>query len=325
MAVDNTTRLTLTELLNRKAPDGNLAVIANVLEESNPIIQEMPMFEANNTTVHEMTRSLSLPSGTWRRLNQGVSKERAETVKVSESIGMLESYSEVDKDLVAMSPNSGEFRMGEARMFLEGLSQTAATAIIYGNSGTDPEQIMGLAPRMASLDADGLVIGQGGTGSDTTSIYVVQWGEGRAFGIYPKGSPAAGLQHRDLGEVTLLDSSSNPYQGYRDHFKWNFGLAVKDTRCIARLANIESSGTSNTFDEDNLITLLNRMPNDGEGAVIYVNAAIKTQMQIKLKDKANVNYTEDGGNGLSGRPLLRFQGIPIRKVEAIVNTETAIS
>ena len=52
-----------------------------------------------------------------------------------------------------------------------------------------------------------------------------------------------------------------------------------------------------------------------------------TQMQIRLKDKNNVNYTMDSGDGLSGMPLMRFQGIPIRKIdrEILLNTEAAIS
>jgi hypothetical protein len=101
---------------------------------------------------------------------------------------------------------------------------------------------------------------------------------------------------------------------------------VRDQRSIGRLANIESAGASNTFDEDNLIKLLNNM-NIGDGTRIYCNETILTQMQIRLKDKNNVNYTQDNGDGLSGMPPMRFQGIPIRKIdrEILLNTEAAIS
>ena len=318
-----TSQLTLIELAKRRDPDYSMAVIAEVLNRDNPIIQDAPFMEANQATSHKMTRRLSLPSGTWRRLNQGVAATASQTITVVEPIGMLEAYSTPDKALVDMSPDPKAFRMSEAVAFIEGMGQTMASTVFYGNNGTDPEQFDGLAPRMGSIDADGLVIDEGGTGSDVTSIYVVQWGWDKVFMIYPKGHPDAGVQHRDLGEDTVNDADGNPYQAYRDHFQFYTGLAVKDSRCIARLANIESSGSTNTFDEDNLITLLNRMPMSGAGATIYVNATIKTQMEIKLKDKANVNFTTD--NGLGGVPMLRFRGLPVKKCDAILNTETAIS
>jgi hypothetical protein len=214
--------------------------------------------------------------------------------------------------------------MDEATGFLEGLSQTFATTFFYGNANTDPEQFSGLATRMSSLSATTNVIGSSGTGSDLTSVFGVQWNARYVHLIYPKGS-AVGLMHEDLGLDTVEDSDGNKFRAYVDHFQWKTGLSVRDPRSIFRLANIESTGSSNIFDEDNLITLINRMPMSARGLVMYVNATLKTQMQIALKDKTNVNYTADSGDGLSGMPLLRFQGHPIRKSDAITITEAALT
>src|SRR5512139_2955530 len=106
------------------------------------------------------------------------------------------------------------------------------------------------------------------------------------------------------------------WQVYRDHFKVDVGLSVRDERCIARYCNIERSGTTGIFDDDEVIRLMNRMPDAGSGAVLYVNADIKSQMEIALKDKTNVNFTLD--NGLGGVPVLRFRGCPVRKVDQIL-------
>ncbi len=316
--------LTMIDIAKRKDPDGTFATIAEILNKNNPIVQDMPLLMANDTWNHKMVRRSSLPIGSWRRINAGVAKERSDTTEVLESIGMLESYSEIDKALIDSAPNGKQARMDEASPFLEGMSQTLAETFFYGDHDLDPEKFDGLSKRMGSLDADNLVIGQGGTGDDNTSIYVVIWGRAQVFGIYPKGTDGANIvKHDDLGEVTLQDANGNNFQGYRDHFFTKVGLAVKDPRCIGRLANIEPSGTTNTFDENNLITMLNRMPGDGAGAVIYVNDTIKTQMEIALKAMANVNFSTD--NGLGGVPVLRFRGIPVKKCEAILNTETTIS
>ena len=316
--------LTLSELAHRKDPNGNLATVAEVLTEDNEILLDAVNVEANDTFAHKIVRRSSLPSGSWRKLNAGVADEASQTMEVVEGIGMLESFAQADIDLVMSAPNPMQFRMTEAASFIEGMSQTFATTFFYGNSNTDPEQFTGLAPRMDSLAATQNVIGEGGSGSDVTSVYIVQWNPRYVYLIYPKGS-SVGLLHQDLGIETVNDTDGNKYRAYIDRFQWKTVLAVSDPRSIARLANIESAGASNLFDEDNLITLLGRFPMSGRGCVIYANSTVKTQMQIAIKDKTNVNYTADGGDGLSGMPLLRFQGFVVRKSDAIINTETDVS
>lgn len=317
-------RLTLSELAHRKDPSGNLSTIAEVLTEDNEILMDAIFLESNDTFSHKIVRRSSLPAGSWRALNAGVSDEASQTIEVTEGIGMLESFSQADVDLVKAAPNPQQFRMDEATSFLEGMSQTLATTFFYGNANTAPEQFSGLGTRMSSLSAATNVIGSSGTGSDLCSIFGVQWGRRRVHLIYPKGS-TAGLMHEDLGIETVLDGSGNKYRAYIDHFQMKCGLAVHDPRSIFRLANIESTGVSNIFDEDNLIKLINRMPANASGLVMYVNSTIKSQMQIALKDKTNVNYTADSGDGLSGMPLLRFQGHPIRKSDALTITEAALT
>lgn len=318
-------QLTLLELAKRTDPQGDSAQIVEVLEKENEILLDAVWLEANDVWSHKTTRRISNPSGSWRQLNAGVAAEASRTQEVTEGVGMLESYAENDKALVDSAPNPDSFRNSENVSFIEGMSQTLASTVIYGNAVTDSNKFDGFATRMGTLDAAHNVIGQGGTGSDTTSIFIVNWGTNRVHMIYPKGHKSVGVEHRDLGEDTKTDSNGNMWQIYRDWFGVKCGLVVRDDRCIARLANIESAGTTNIFDEDNLIKLLNRMPGSGRGASLYVNDTIQSQMEIKLKDKTNVNYSPGRGEGLAGEPIVRFRGCPVRKVDAILITETAIS
>lgn len=322
MATITANTATLLSLANQMGADGSLLTVAEVLNKTNPMIQDAPVDQSNETFSHKGVRRLSLPAGTWRKLNSGVANENTDTIPFTETIGMLETYSEVDKKLVDAAPNPMAYRDQRAKAFLEGLSQTLATALIYGNAFIDPEKITGLAPRMDSL-ATGHVIGCSGTGNDTTSIYIVQWGLGKVYLVYPKGSNSVGINHTDMGEVTLFDAAGNKYQGYRDHFEVNLGLVVEDERCIKRVANIETTGTTNIFDEDKLIEALNELPYNGEGAYIYVNKTIHTQMQIIAKDKTNITWAPS--EVLSGQKIMNFMGHPVKRCDAILNTETAIS
>ena len=314
-------QLTLLELAKRTDPKGNMAIIAEVLQRDNEILQDAPWIEANDTFGHKIVQRMTLPSGSWRKLNAGVAAEASQTRELTETIGMLETYSEADKDLVIAAADPRAFRNSEALAFLEGLSQTLATTFIYGNAGADPEKFTGLAPRLDVL-AQTNVLGAGGSGGDTTSMFVVPWGEDKVFFTYPKGSKSNGVNHTDLGEVTKVDSSGYMWQVYRDHFQVKCGLVVKDERCIARIANCETSGTTNIFDEDLLITALNKMPMSGRGAIVYVNATLKTYIEIIAKDKSNVFYTAKDAFGVE-QTMVR--GCPIHKVDAILDTETVVA
>ena len=165
---------TLVEMAKRLDPGGNTIAIANVLAERNDLLKDAVWQPSNDIWAHKTTRAIKLPSGTWRQINGGVSVESAKTEVVFERIGMLETYSEVDVELIKNAPNPTEARMEEASLFLEGLSQTLNKALIYGataGSASDTSEMPeSLARRMSAIDSDGNVLSAGGSGSDVTSI-----------------------------------------------------------------------------------------------------------------------------------------------------------
>jgi len=322
MTTLTTNGLRLDEVAIRKAPDGSMNAIVDALMEENQIIEDAIWREANDTFSNKGTRWVKEPSGAFRKLNKGSTFEKGETVAITDTIGILESWSENDIKLIDAFPNPKQARNDEAMAFVRGLGKTMASSIIYSNTITTPEQFTGIAPRLASIAASDNVINEGGTGSDLTSIFVVDWAIDRAHMLFPKNSKV-GLQHNDLGIETVKDSDGNPFRAYVDQFVWDAGFTVKNQKSIGRIANIETSGSTNIFDEDNLIILLNRMTK-GPGRRIYVNETIMSQMQIRLKDKSNVNFSK--GDGLDGGGnVMMFNMVPIRQVDKIIDTEAALT
>jgi len=321
-----TSTYSLVEQAKRIDPSGNQAQIVEVLNRNiGQLLAEAPWMPSNDIWTHKTTRRGTLPAGSRRKLNQRITQSVSRTTEIMDVIEMIEDYSDVDVALADSMPSPAMFRAGEVDAFIEGLGQTVASDILYGDSNADPDGMHGLAARMETLDGR-FVIGASGTGGDVTSIYVVTWSPDMCHLIYPKNMASnLGVQHTDKGQVTS-ETTSGLIEVYRDHYVIRCGLSVRHPRAIGRLANIESAGASNLFDEDDLIALVNNMVT-GAGTRIYVNETIQTQMQIRLKDKTNVNYTMDSGDGLSSMPLMRFQGIPIRKIdrEILLNTETAIT
>ena len=164
-----------------------------------------------------------------------------------DAIGMLEAYAETDKSLCDLNGNSAAWRMGEERAFLESMAQEMARALFYGSQSQNSAAFNGLAPRFSDLHAENArnIVDGGGTGADNTSIWLVVWGANTCHGIYPKGTQA-GLQHKDLGEVTLHDENNGRYQGYRSHYKWDLGLSVRDWRYVVRIANVDVRNSPKT-------------------------------------------------------------------------------
>lgn len=313
------TQLTVAEVVKRKDPrNGNAITMAEELSRKNAILIDAPWIEGNEFLGHKTVRRVSQPAGQRRRINASISTSASTSEVFNDVIYQLADYCVVDKTLAQASGDIAGFRNQENIGFINGMGITLAYDVFYGNNNTDDTSMHGIAARTNTLDGK-LIVGGGGSGGDTTSIYVVSWDP--MYGcklVYPRGT-SAGLTMDDKGLSTEVTSSGRR-EVYTTYYEVMCGLVVPDRRYLGRYANIETSGTTNTFDEDNLITILNQM--EGDNKVIYCNRTIFTQMDIKAKDKINALY---GVENVFGVPTVTFRGIPVRLCEAIVNTEAAVS
>jgi hypothetical protein len=330
MGTLSTTNPTLADVASRMTADGKIdPQIVEMLNETNEILDDMTVIEANGFTEHKTTVRSGLPAGTWRKLNYGVQPEKSRTVPVKDSMGMLETYAEVDKALADLNGNSAAWRLSEDRAFVEGMNQTMATTLFYGDSSADPEKFMGLAPRYNSLSAENAmnIVDAGGTGSDNASIWLIVWGPNTCHSIYPKGSPA-GLQSRDLGEDTLLDAAGGRYQGYRTHYKWDIGAVLRDWRYVVRIANIDVSdltktGTTGADLIDLMTQALELVPNIGMGRpAFYLPRKLRSVLRRQIANKvaASTLTMEE----ISGKKVVTFDGVPVRRTDALLLTEARV-
>jgi len=321
---------TLADFAKRTDPNGQIAVIVETLNKTNEVLTDMDWVEGNLSTGHKTTIRTGLPEATWRMLNYGVQPSRSHTAQVVDTCGMLEAYAEVDKSLADLNGNAAAWRVSEDGAFLEAMNQEMASTLFYGDQGRYPAKFNGFVPRFSSLSSDENEVGYnvidaGGTGEDNTSIWFVCWGPNTVHGIFPKGS-RAGFTREDLGQKTLTDSAGGMYEGYRTHYKWDCGLCVRDWRAVVRIANISVSALEGDTPPD-LISLMVRAyirlgnrRKQGRCA-IYCNEEVGTWLDIQATNKSNVwlNSREWGG-----METLSFRGIPIRRVDQILNSEPRV-
>ena len=340
MATLTSNNLTLADWAKRTDPEGRVPVIAELLSQSNEILEDCVFKEGNLPTGERVVIRTGLPAVYWRALNQGIPNSRSTTAQVDEACGILEARSEVDKDLAMLNGNTAQFRLSEDVAFLEAMNQTQATTMFYGNPAIEPKSFLGLAARYsATPGSTGIgqnIIEGGGTQSDNTSVYLVVWGDNTVYCPFPKGS-TAGLMHEDLGEQTVYDGN-NRLQAYATRYQWKNGLVVKDWRYVVRIANIDAgdmsnaSGTQLSTAATQLIKLMTRalyrIPNMAMGrAAFYMNRTVHGGLSIQAMDRAQNVLSVQQGLSQFGTPYswLSFLGVPCRRVDALINAEARLT
>jgi hypothetical protein len=340
MATLATTNLTLADWAKRTDPDGRIPVVAELLSQTNEILDDAVFKEGNLPTGERVVIRTGLPTVYWRALNQGIPNSKSTTAQVDEACGMLEARSEVDKDLAMLNGNTAQFRLSEDTAFLEAMNQTQAQTLFYGNPTTEPKSFLGLAGRYSTLTGTigtNVLDAGGATATSQSSIFLVCWGDNTVYCPFPKGSKA-GLIHEDLGEQTVYDSG-NRMQAYSTRYQWKNGLVVKDWRYVVRIANIESSvlmaqtgDQATTAVDTNIVNLMARaiykIPNMSMGrCAFYMNRKIHAGLSSMALSKTQNVLAINDGLAQFGKPhaWLSFLGVPLRKCDQLINTEAVVT
>jgi hypothetical protein len=349
--------VTLIDWANKYGPDGKLLPIANLLSQSNEIVQVMPFMEGNLPTGHKASVQTGLPVPILRRFYQGVPPSKGGVTTIEDVCANQQSRNEVDQKLAQLNDDVGQFRLSEALPHFEANTQLFAQQVMYGDTTTNKDGILGLTPRYNNIGAvNGIVpassaniIDSGGTGSNNTSVWLVIWGSNTVTGIFPKGSKA-GLDHQDLGVIDAFDANNARYRAYAEMWDWSYGLHVKDWRFAVRIANINvadlrsRSGTqANNATTQLLYTMIDamaRIPSMGMGSATFLaSRLVKSRLSQMALDKSqnalgfNGSLDQFGKVGPgsvagSGKEIqggtLTFQGVPVLTVDAILNNEPRV-
>lgn len=334
MATIGNSAVTLLDVA-RRTVDKKIAKLIEVLHDTNEILQDIMWMSCNDGDSHVVSIRTGLPSVSWKRFNYGVEQSKGQSQTVKEATGMLRAYSKVDKDLADKNGNAAEFRASEDVGFLEAMNQELAATLFYGNANVTSEKFNGFAMRYIVPSTDRRNIGYnmvngGGTGSTNTSVWLVGWGEQTCFGLYPM-SERAGFNMEDLGTELMEDSEGRLNRYYVTEYSWRVGLCVKDWRHVVRICNIDMStfddAGESTFDGPALLQLMiramrRRPPTVLGRAVFYMNGDLLTALDLiaNFDNRLAIKVTE-----VDGQQITSFRGIPIRRCDAILNTEATVT
>ena len=334
---------TLLDITKRMDPNGSIADIGEVLQQYNDILDDIGWKEGNLPTGEQMTIRTSKPTPSFRLLNGGVVPNKSTTGQIVETCAIMEERSHVDVDIANLNGDAAAFRLSEDAAIVQAMSDTLASTLIYGDVSVDPEKFNGLAARYFSKTATHVtssqIIDAGGTGSDNTSIWLVLWSPQTVYGIYPKGSKA-GLFQEDRGiQDLLVNSSTGAYmRAYVTFFQWKCGFAIKDYRAVVRICNIDISDLETASDASDsscnltkfMSQALDKLPPNLSGRkVFYMNERVRSMLRVKMLNKSNVLFSIEEVKGADAIPrpdgILKFLGVPCRRIDSILNTEDRIT
>ena len=321
MALSMTDQMTALEATKRSGNADAFHIIEGMLQ-TNQILKDMPILEANDGTSHTTTVRTSQPSGTRRKYNEGIVSHASTTKNIRDLMEMLEDYSIIDKNIVDHSSNKANLINTEIIAFLNGMGETQAEDLIYGDNGSDDTQANGFAVRRNKL-GDNCVTASG-TGDALTSIYIVGLGPQFVHMFHPKGRNDVGVKREDRGLQDwpiIVGGVMKTMPAYVNFFSSHFGLAVRNEKALQRIANIPSTMTADALIEL-ILARINKLPVGVQSVALYGNSDVITKIDKASWSKSNAVFTKEDP---WGELVTHVRKARVRQVDAILNTESALS
>lgn len=340
MAALGLTLVTLADVA--KSKDKQIGMVAEVLLQENPMLNDIPYMEMNDGTSHKEDIRSALPKIYYRKANQAISASKSTIEERSFQAAHFESKSQID---AAVASRGGKDRIAfnrwnQATGHIQAHAIEHAALTIYGSPTTSYRKVAGFFDVFSTVSASEPtgknVIDGGGTSNDNCSILKVHWGPQAVFGIFPAGTQA-GLKRTDRSagdvqvQIAALDQDGNAgtFYGYEEQFEIDHGLVVKDWRQATRICNLD---TANLLSGNSAADLFDLMidanykihnPQNGNG-VWYVNRTIEAFLHKQALNRVSA------GAGLTfenyqGQKVLMFLGCPVRRSDALLNTEGQVT
>lgn len=316
--LDSFTRMNIVEANRREGYTSSLSLLAN-LAQKNDLMNFAPWKPASNGMFHKYLQAKKLGKGAMKQINGPVATMASQTVEQIEPICMYEGDSPVDEDLLRglSSEAARKARDSEDVMNFEGGLQDWNSQFVYGSS--DPNNgFKGLMARRSKLAVGACYTSGGNSANSQSSLLLFEFGENGFNFRYAPGM-APGIQTEDRGRhyITAPTGTGN-YWAWVRHMVISGGMEIKAAKALLRLANIES-----TLSTDNFIKMKNQLPNVGRDAMGFANRTVHALIETNAYNKTNMAFSLRDIEGFG--PVTMIVGIPIMMMDAITDTEAVVS
>lgn len=305
--------------------------VATLLHKKNGVLRFSGWEQANQLTSHIFSKEVGLPSGTERAIGEGTVGEKPQNSQGVESLSYIESRSEID--IIMQRIKGSEFagwRYRRDMQHSEGLGQSIVNKMFYGTGLVG--KMRGLTVRYNVLASYANLKSAGGAVSAAnTSLWVIQPGEGKftlLYGMDDKpGTPdeysGGFIRMQDMGVewvVTNVSTGAGLHK-YITLFDAMMGMCVYDDRAVQRLCNINTTTGAGEVDPDQVVWMIESLPDPEGEKVIYCNRIGKYQLKKNTANKTLWSVEPDKYGVMRDA----FYGVPIVLTESITNVEAVVS
>lgn len=305
--------------------------VATLLHKKNGVLRFSGWEQANQLTSHIFSKEVGLPSGTERAIGEGTVGEKPQNSQGVESLSYIESRSEID--IIMQRIKGSEFptwRYKRDMQHSEGLGQSMVNKLFYGTGA--PGKINGINTRFGVQTGNDNVKSAGGAvATANTSLYVIQPGEGKFTLLYGmEGGPQTPgdysqgfIRMQDMGIefVTTVVATGAGLHKYITLFDIMMGMCIYDPRAVQRLCNINTTTGAGEVDPDQVIWMIESLPDPEGEKVIYANRISKYQLKKNTVNKTLFSMEADKYGVMRDN----FYGVPIVLTEGITNVEAVVS
>lgn len=346
MAVNSwATRISFADSM-KTVMNGQYMGFVNTLVESNPIMQDIPVMPGNGILSHEGARLDALPTPEILDIAEGWSSQSVTFDKYKAVISLFKMRLDIPEDILKLQPNRARFRADLEDACGEGFGQGVVNHVIYGTSvgAGNSKKFDGLGTYRVTPDAaDPISVKNGdyatfdaggGTGADTTSIWLIQPGYRKVFFVTPANDSRNGMDRQDIGRVeawtnqvaVIANSSLTRKTRYdiRTEFEQKLGLVIADERALARIRNVPTTRAS--FTSDLIFELIMQAREEvfkgPEPVFAYMNGRLRWILKTMNVAKQNVVLDKNNPYDIL---MNRIGDVYIRPCDALLKTETGVA
>ena len=338
-------RITFADAM-KTVMNGQYMGFVNTLVESNPIMQDIPVMPGNGILSHEGARLDALPTPEILDIAEGWSSQSVTFDKYKAVISLFKMRLDIPEDILKLQPNRARFRADLEDACGEGFGQGVVNHVIYGTSvgAGNSKKFDGLGTYRVTPDAtDPISVTNGdyatfdaggGTGSDTTSIWLIQPGYRKVFFVTPANDSRNGMDRQDIGRVeawtnqvaVIANSSVTRKTRYdiRTEFEQKLGLVMADERALARIRNVPTTQAS--FTSDLIFELIMQAREEvfkgPEPVFAYMNGRLRWILKTLNVNKQNVILDKNNPYDIL---MNRIGDVYIRPCDALLKTETGVA
>lgn len=327
MALDSV--YTLLDIAKTHLNKKQLAV-AEVLHKKNGVLRVLGWEQANMLTSHVYSKEVGLPDAVERAIGEGSTGQKPQVGQGTESLSYVESRSDID--IIMQRIKGSEFaawRYAEDMRHSEGLGQGIASRLFYGTGL--PGKIRGINVRYGVTGCSNVKNAGGAVATANTSLYVIQPGYGGMNLLYgmggkpnsPSGEYSEGfINMQDMGVefVVTVAATGAGLHKYITLFDCFMGICIYDDRAVQRLCNINTTTGAGEVDPDQVIWMIESLPNPDGPKYIFCNRQGGYQLKKNTVNKTLYQQSPDE----YGKMKDSFYGVPVILTEAITNVEAVV-